>query len=181
MTGGWRQAVDYALERPDLVVVTSSGDRFSAAGWVVHTGSDRATAVATDQARREADAAASASESADAETGRARAAADAARAAVVEATRNADRAVDHRRALADARSRIGSELEALVEESTEAVRHNTALADRIERDTIRLGELDGRLPDLERAGRRRRHPAAFSRRDPAPAPGTPGPDRRSAT
>ena len=36
--GGWRQAVDYALERPDLVVVTSSGDRFSATGWIVHAG-----------------------------------------------------------------------------------------------------------------------------------------------
>jgi chromosome segregation protein len=151
VTGGWRQAVDYALERPDLVVVTASGDRFSATGWVVHAGSDPAAAVATEQARREAEVAAGVSERADAQATEARANADAARAAVVTATRDAERAVDHRQAVADGRARIGSELESLGQESTDAVRHNTALADRIERDTVRLAELDARLPELERA------------------------------
>jgi chromosome segregation protein len=148
--GGWRNAVDYALERPDLVVVTSSGDRFSAAGWIVHAGSTPATAVATEQARREAESAAATSDGADAETTAARTRADAARADAEAAAREAERAVHQRQALDDARSRVGSELAALADEGADAVRHDTALADRVERDTARLAELDRRLPELER-------------------------------
>jgi chromosome segregation protein len=150
VTGGWRNAVDFALDRPDLVVVTSSGDRFSSAGWVVHAGSAPATAMATEQARREAEAAAAASEVADAAVASARTAADAARATATAVGRDADRAGDHCRALDEARSRVGTELNAVGEEAAAAVRHNTALADRIERDTVRLAELDARLPELER-------------------------------
>ena len=62
VSGGWRNAVDYAIECPDLVVVTSDGDRFSTSGWVVHAGSTPDHAAATDEAGREADAAAAASE-----------------------------------------------------------------------------------------------------------------------
>jgi chromosome segregation protein len=148
--GGWRNAVDYALERPDLVVVTSSGDRFSTAGWIVHAGSSPATAVATEQARREAEAAAAASERSDVALAAARAAADTARAAAAAARRDADRAVDHRQALDDARSRVESELGAVGDEGAGAVRHNSALVDRVERDTVRLADIDRRLPELER-------------------------------
>ena len=33
--GGWSEAIDLALARPDLVVVTRDGDRFSSTGWRV--------------------------------------------------------------------------------------------------------------------------------------------------
>ena len=34
---GWEQAVDLALDRPDLVVVTGQGDRFADSGWRVRS------------------------------------------------------------------------------------------------------------------------------------------------
>jgi chromosome segregation protein len=150
VSGGWRHAVDYALERPDLVVVTSSGDRFSKTGWIVRTGSAPATAAATEQARREAETAAAASERAESVLADARAAADAARTAATGAGRDAERAVDHHQALVDARSRLSGELDLLRQEGDEAIRHHAALAGRVERDTERLRGLDEKLPELER-------------------------------
>ena len=149
--GGWRPAVDYALDHPDLVVVTSTGDRFSSTGWIVHAGSAPASTMATEQARREAEAAAAAAGQAESELTAARAAADEARASAAAAVRDAERAVDRRQALDDALTRLGSETVELERERSEASRHRIALADRIERDTVRLEELDARLPDLERA------------------------------
>ncbi|MGI9034273.1 MAG: chromosome segregation protein SMC [Acidimicrobiales bacterium] len=56
---GWEQAIDVALARPDLVVLTRSGDRFSATGWRVGGGGPAAAKVALASAqRRAADAAA---------------------------------------------------------------------------------------------------------------------------
>jgi len=150
VSGGWRPAVDLSLEHPELVVVTSAGDRFSAAGWLVHAGSTPATAVATEQARREAEAAAADAEGAESALAEAVGAADAARDGAEAAARQAERAVDHRRSLDEARVRLAAELETLGHEETEAVRHHDALADRVARDTARLAELDGRLPELER-------------------------------
>jgi chromosome segregation protein len=149
VSGGWSRAVDYALEHPDLVVVTPSGDRFSVSGWVVHAGSAPAAAVATEQARREAEAAAAESERTGVALDRARTEADAARTEATEAARRADRAGDHLQALHDSRTRVASELDTLAQEAAEAVRQHTALADRVERDTARLAELDRRLPELE--------------------------------
>jgi len=149
--GGWRDAVDYALDRPDLVVVTSTGDRFSSTGWIIHAGSAPASAMATEQARREAEAASASSVQAESALIAARAAADPPRAAATAAVRDAERAVDHRHALDDALTRLGSEAVALDNEHSEATRHRLALADRIERDTARLVELEERLPEIERA------------------------------
>ena len=39
--GGWSEAIDLALARPDLVVVTRDGDRFSPTGWRVRAGGGR--------------------------------------------------------------------------------------------------------------------------------------------
>jgi chromosome segregation protein len=150
VSGGWRVAVDYALEHPDLVVVTSSGDRFSQTGWIVGTGSAPAAGAATEQARREAETAAVASERAESVLADARAAADGARTTAAAAGREAERAVDHHQALVEARSRLTGELDLLRQEGDEAIRHHAALAGRVERDTERLGILDEKLPELER-------------------------------
>ncbi|HEY1733772.1 MAG TPA: hypothetical protein VGG23_04930, partial [Acidimicrobiales bacterium] len=146
---GWRDAVDYALERPDLVVVTADGDRFSPTGWVVRAGSAPASATATEQARREAETAATMATAAESTLTAARAAADQARQAAATTGRLAERAVDHRQALEDTRARLVSEVTALDQERVEADRQRGALADRIERDTQRLSELESRLPELE--------------------------------
>jgi len=151
VNGGWRAAVDYALDRPELVVVTRAGDRFSSTGWIVHAGSAPASAVATEQARREAEAAASASGAAETELTAARVAADEARADAAAAVRDAERAVDQGLALNEALKRVAAEVVDLGREISDAARHRVALTERIERDTVRLDELETRLPELERA------------------------------
>jgi chromosome segregation protein len=151
VNGGWRAAVDYALERPDLIVVTPDGDCFSSTGWSVRAQSAPASALATEQARREAEAAAASLARAEAALATAREVADEARSAASSAARDAERAVDHRHAVDDARTRAASELVSLEQEQAEVVRHRAALADRVERDTLRLAELESRLPDLEHA------------------------------
>ena len=50
-TGGWSEAIDLALARPDLVVVTHDGDRFSPTGWRVRAGGGVVTAAVVDEAR----------------------------------------------------------------------------------------------------------------------------------
>ena len=48
---GWSDAIDLALSRPDLVVVTRDGDRFSPTGWRVRAGGGVVTAAVVDEAR----------------------------------------------------------------------------------------------------------------------------------
>jgi len=52
--GGWEGAVDFALKRPDLVVVDSKGDRFSRSGWRIASGATPDTEGAAAEARRQA-------------------------------------------------------------------------------------------------------------------------------
>ena len=54
---GWSEAIDLALSRPDLVVVTRDGDRFSPTGWRVRAGGGVVTAAVVDEARERAEVA----------------------------------------------------------------------------------------------------------------------------
>jgi chromosome segregation protein len=150
--GGWRDAVDVALERPDLVVVTRDGDRFSAHGWVVRGGDQApATAAAADEARAQAAAAGRRADESAATFERARAAADAARRVAAATARDYDRAADRRPSVEAARSRVRSALEVLADETTEARRHGDEARVRLEQTEGRLADLRDRLPELEAA------------------------------
>jgi chromosome segregation ATPase len=61
---GWEQAVDLALDRPDLVVVTGEGDRFADSGWRVRSAKGVVTAAAVEEASRRAEEAAARADSA---------------------------------------------------------------------------------------------------------------------
>ena len=52
---GWEQAIDLALDRPDLVVVTGEGDRFADSGWRVRSAKGVVTAAAVEEARHRAE------------------------------------------------------------------------------------------------------------------------------
>ncbi len=54
---GWSEAIDLALSRPDLVVVTRDGDRFSPTGWRVRAGGGVVTAAVVDEARQRSEVA----------------------------------------------------------------------------------------------------------------------------
>ena len=147
--GGWPAAVDLALERPDLVVVTRQGDRFGAAGWRTGAAGSGATGAALDEARRQAAAAAAELAAVGDRQRTARAETVTARSAEVRVTKSQEENDTARAALAasagrndaDARD-AASEIEALAAQVGEV----TA---RVERERVRLGELEAVLPVLQ--------------------------------
>ncbi|HEY5024796.1 MAG TPA: chromosome segregation protein SMC [Acidimicrobiales bacterium] len=146
--GDWARAVEVALDRPGSVVVSTDGDRFSAAGWVVRAGA-HALATLASQATVEADMAAEAAERASSFLDQARRRAVDALAQAADATHQAERAEDQRQALEVTRGRVQSELELAGQELGEADRHRVALAERLERDGAQLATLSESLPELE--------------------------------
>ena len=145
--GGWSEAIDLALARPDLVVVTRDGDRFSSAGWRVRAGGGVVTAAVVDEARARATTAAAAAAESAAERTMARSAVESTRTAALEAVRSDDRnEVEHQTARA-ARQRVAGDRLALASELEEVRRTAAELDDRIARDTARAVELREQLPD----------------------------------
>jgi chromosome segregation protein len=150
---GFERAVDAALARPELTVVTAAGDRLSPAGWTVGAGGAAAVAQAAAQASVEASSAAAQAGEARRVLEQATSAAASAAALVAEATRRGERRAERRRALAAALARLGGELEVLEEEHAEAWRDREAVTERYERDAAQLADLEGRLAELESAAR----------------------------
>ncbi len=149
--GNVESAIDLALERPELVVVTETGDRFSASGWRITAG----TGVVTAQAVAEATAlAAKASEEAELAQ-RARVDARQAHDAAVESLAQIRRELDH--LSADAlviEARVATAV-AAIERSTaeraEAAQGQLELAEALETERESLREVAERLPELEQA------------------------------
>jgi chromosome segregation protein len=85
-------AIDLAVERPDLVVVTAAGDRLAASGWRAAAGSTVVTRAAVEAAFRRAADDAELCSTAEAEMLACRDALDVARAALAETTSACDAA-----------------------------------------------------------------------------------------
>ena len=113
--GGWRQAMDLAIERPQSIVVTRHGDRFSPTGWRIGLTGTGATGAALEEAEGKATFA-------RAEAQRADEALRAATAAVTEARRRSQTAGE---AVSEARNRLAQHrhnterLTGLVEQAVE--------------------------------------------------------------
>jgi chromosome segregation protein len=148
--GDWARAVDVALEHPDVTVVSTDGDRFSSAGWVVRAGA-HALATLASQAAAEAEMAADAAERASRFVDEARQRAAAAVTEANDVARQAERAEDRRQGLEVTQSRVESELELVEVERTEAARHRDGLVDRLESEGAQLASLTEQLPELEAA------------------------------
>ncbi len=163
--GGWSEAIDLALARPDLVVVTREGDRFSPTGWRVRAAGGVVTAALVEEARSRADVAAVAAGEATEERTRARAEVEAARTAAAEAVRADDRnEVAHETARV-AHQRVANDLMALAAELEEVRRDHAELDERIVRDTSRAVALRAELPQLERARARAGERVAEARQE----------------
>ena len=136
--GGWSEAIDLALARPDLVVVTREGDRFSPTGWRVRASGGVVTAALVEEARGRAEVASvTASEAAEERT-LARVSVEAARTAAAEAVRDDDRnEVAHQTARVS-HQRVANDLVALAAELEEIRRDHAELDERIARDTARV-------------------------------------------
>jgi chromosome segregation protein len=163
--GGWSEAIDLALTRPDLVVVTREGDRFSSAGWRVRAGGGVVTAAVVAEARDRASAAAGASAEAAGARDGARVVVEETRAAALESVRADDRNEVVHQSARSARQRVAEDREALASELEESRRAHAELEERIARDNVRIAELREELPRLEAAQGEAARLAAAARED----------------
>src|SRR5579875_2204087 len=148
---GWEEAVDVALERPDLVVVTTEGDRFARSGWRVRSASRLVTVAAVEEAEARAERARAEAEAAAVARRAARAAHEEARAQAHEATRALDR---HLAELAAARAegdRAASELTRLAAELDDLARTHAEVAASAAAEAAVLAEHEASIPVLEAA------------------------------
>ncbi len=148
---GWSEAIDVALSRPDLVVVTREGDRFSSTGWRVRAAGAIVTAALVDEARARAEAARSAAARAAEERATAQAAAESSRQAAVEAVRADDRNELARQTARAGRLRVADERAPLGVELEEILRDRSEVEERITRDAARAADLVAALPGLDEA------------------------------
>ncbi len=147
----WEDALAAALERPDVLVVTTAGDRFAASGWRVATSGAGATGGALSDARRRAALAAEAADDAQARAD----AASGDREATLQALRSAQEAVKGvaERLTTDRamRSQLGTELVDRRNEVESSSRHLDELGEVLRRDAERSAELTVTLGELQRA------------------------------
>ncbi len=146
---GWSEAIDLALARPDLVVVTREGDRFSSSGWRVRAAGGVVTAAVVEEARARATLAAEAAAEGAAERAAALAEVESTRTAAADAVRADDRNEVAHQTARSARQRVANDQVDLAAELQEIRRDHAELDDRIARDLARTIQLREALPRLE--------------------------------
>ena len=146
---GLDQAVEAALSHPDAVIVTPAGDRFAPTGWRVGAAAGGATAAALDDARQRAEQAELHAGRCRSRTPRRRDAQEACRQQEISLTRQLDQndarftAASEGVARALGRRReFQAELEGLDRSVIELTGH-------LERERVRIGELEAMLPSLD--------------------------------
>ncbi len=148
---GWEEAIDLSLDRPDLVVVTTEGDRFAASGWRVRSSKGVVTAAAVEEAERRAVEAAEAADQLKVELARAREIFDRARQSAIQATRAADRSGSELAGLEAEQRRSTADRVRLDEEIATADTSWAAAEARVEAGEATVHTLTERLPELEGA------------------------------
>lgn len=146
---GWSEAIDLALVRPDLVVVTRDGDRFSSTGWRVRAAGGVVTAAVVDEAKARADVARVAAAQAAEERASARELVETTREAAAEAVRADDRNEVAHLTARTGRQRVADERSPLIAEIEEIRRNHDEFEERIARDDARVAGLQREIPSLE--------------------------------
>ncbi len=147
--GGWSAAIDLALARPELVVVTREGDRFSATGWRVRAAGGVVTAALVEEARERAERAGAEAAAAAEERAAARRQVEETRAAAAEASRRDDRNESAHGAARGALQRIADERAGLAAELEDVERERDELESRVAGDRAAVASLEAELPELE--------------------------------
>ncbi|HXR54021.1 MAG TPA: chromosome segregation protein SMC [Acidimicrobiales bacterium] len=148
---GWERAIDLALDRPELVVVTTEGDRFARSGWRARSSSRLVTVAAVEDAESRAVLAAAEAGAAADELEGVRAALEEARTAAVGATRQLDRHLAETAALEAERSRMLKDRVRLETELDDVRRTQNEVAESAATEARVLAEHEGSLPGLEAA------------------------------
>ena len=148
---GWEAALELALERPDVVVVTAEGDRFAQSGWRIRSSKGVVTAAAVEAAERRAADAAAHADLASARRAEALRAVELAGAAAAEATRSHDRHHAACAAVDAERRRVSTERERIAEMVEDGARDRDAIAERLRAEAATLAELEREVPEAQRA------------------------------
>ncbi len=148
---GWEPAIDVALDRPDLVVVTAEGDRFARSGWRTRSSSRLVTVAAVEEAEGRAVLAAAEAEAVATRLAEARAAHEAARADALGATRRLDRDLAEASAADAERSRVDKDLARLAAELDDVARTHVEVAESAAAEAAVLAEPEASIPVLEAA------------------------------
>ncbi|MDQ6836897.1 MAG: chromosome segregation protein SMC [Actinomycetota bacterium] len=151
--GGWQVAVELATARPDLVVVSGDGDRFSQGLWRVGASATGATGAGLEEATTAAAAAAAVAAGDGNKLVSAKAAVEAARRQADDSRRAADANADHSRSVATALTRAEAELTAAESEAATASGPGDETEARLAREIARVAELEEVLPGLEATSR----------------------------
>ena len=158
VAGGWTDALDAALDNPDAVIVTPSGDRFAGSGWRAGAGSSGATGVALEEANGHAARAVSEAARAAEALADARAAFDVARATAAQARDQQQSAVaDHQRKVASLVTARISHQRAVNDHGEASVElvavegQRADLAARMGKDEARISALEMMLPGIVEA------------------------------
>jgi chromosome segregation protein len=149
-TDGWEQAIDVALDRPDLVVVTAEGDRFARSGWRVRSTRGVVTAAAVEEAEQAAVQTAQLADRVASALAEARAAFESSRAAADDAARDVYRHEADRSSVVSERDRLVADAAAAEAEVLEARTAREAAEERLTADRRELDALAASLPDIER-------------------------------
>ena len=141
-------AVDVALERPDLVVVTGSGDRFARSGWRVASSQRVVTVSAVEEAQRAAERAAAAAVATSAALESARELLASVRVQAQEAIAQAERATVSLRASSEAAERSLRDADRLAREVQTLNAEQAELAQAVTAITAERADLEAQLPAL---------------------------------
>jgi chromosome segregation protein len=146
---GWERAIDLALDRPDLVVVTTEGDRFARSGWRARSSTRLVTVSAVEESESRAAVAASDAVAKAEGLERLRATLEEARSAAIRATRELDRHLAESSSLEAELSRILNDRRRLETELEDVRRTHNEVAESAAAEERVLAEYEGSLPGLE--------------------------------
>jgi len=161
--GGWPDAADLALARPELLVLTLAGDRFAGGIWRARAAGAGVTGAALEEAREALRVATTAAAAALAAEGAAKADLARAQAEAAEARRVSTDNTSAMRAAAAAERRAGLDLAEARAEAGQLARRRSELLQRSSFDAARAAELEALLPGLESAIREDNLRAAHER------------------
>ena len=145
----WRGAADVAALRPDLVVVTAAGDRFSARGWRLGAHSAAGVRAALSEATERAAAAEAARSRAAEAVEQARVPLAEQQAAGERLGRRLGEAERDSAAAAEALGRVDADRRDLQSAAAALRDHLDEIGGRLERSVARRREIESLLPELE--------------------------------
>ncbi len=145
----WSSAVDVAIANPSAVIVTADGDRFGRAGWRLGASGGGATAAALEEAVENVARAALELERADTKLRSAKAESLAARQSESDLTRQLDANDARFAAASEALARAQGDRREASNEIETVERSVAEATERLDRERMRIQELDALVPALE--------------------------------